>query len=335
MTGDEHEHLAKYASQLADRLEQVVLDAAIKRQPCRLAYTQGSVDFAANRRVLTDGKWSGFGAVPDAPVDHALPAIRVTDQDGKVIALIANYACHNTTLRGNFKRIHGDWAACAQRFIEADHPGIVAMTTVGCGADSDPCPHGTVELCEQHGRALADEAKRLLKSDWNLISSTLTARKTVLEIPYQTPPSLDELATNSKRSYTLSRILEQLKQGEELPEAETHRVVTWTFGNDLAIVFFSDEVVVDYALRLKRELDANRLWVSAYTDDVSRYIVSKRLINEGGYEVRNSLSTLVSFGRPETLTPPMEDRIVNAVKSLLPKSFHSPQQANAAPTERR
>jgi len=107
----------------------------------------------------------------------------------------------------------------------------------------------------------------------------------------------------------------------ELLDFETFQITTWTFSDELAMVFFSDEVVVDYALRLKEEFDGDRLWVSAYTNDVSRYIVSSRLIGEGGYEVRNSLSAQLTFDDPAELTPPLEDRIVEAVHELLPDEF--------------
>ncbi len=293
--GDEYKRLAQYADRLTDRLESVVLKALASRRPAKLAWTRGSVGFAANRRVLTDGKWTGFGAVPDAPVDHGLPVLRVTGADGALMAVVVNYACHNTTLRGNFKQIHGDWAACAQTAIEAAHPGTAALMTIGCGADADPCPHGTVELCEKHGRALATEVSRLLAgATWRPLPTTPTAAATVLKVSHGKNPG-----------------------------SETFQVVVWTFGDELAMVFFSDEVVVDYARRLKQELDGGRLWISAYTNDVSRYIVSKRLLSEGGYEVRSSLSSRVTDGHPEQLTPAMEDRIVGAVKSLLPAGYLS------------
>jgi hypothetical protein len=102
---------------------------------------------------------------------------------------------------------------------------------------------------------------------------------------------------------------------------KNYQVVTWAFGDDLAMVFLSDEVVVDYALRMKREFDGSRLWISAYSHDVSNYVVSKRLIQEGGYEVNNSFSAVVSYGHPERVQPPIEDRIVDHVRALLPASF--------------
>jgi hypothetical protein len=106
-------------------------------------------------------------------------------------------------------------------------------------------------------------------------------------------------------------------------------LTTWTFGDDLAMIFLSHEVVVDYALRLKRELDSSRLWINAYSNDVPIYIASNRLLNEGGYEVNNSLSALVTYGHPERIQPPPEDRIIEQVKALLPATFRTGSQAAA------
>ena len=41
---------------------------------------------------------------------------------------------------------------------------------------------------------------------------------------------------------------------------------------------------MDYALRLKKELGADRTWVVAYANEVPCYIPSERILKEGGYE---------------------------------------------------
>ncbi len=87
------------------------------------------------------------------------------------------------------------------------------------------------------------------------------------------------------------------------------------------MVFLANEMVVDYAIRLKQQFDPSRLWVTAYTNDVSCYIASPRIIEEGGYEASNSLSSRVTLGQPEKLDPPMMQRIVGAVKEMVPPSF--------------
>jgi len=87
-------------------------------------------------------------------------------------------------------------------------------------------------------------------------------------------------------------------------------------------------VVVDYALRLKRELDGSRLWVTAYANDVPCYIASERLIREGGYEVDSSM---ISYGQPTQLDPAVENRLIGAVRAMAPKSFMSgPKRAGSA-----
>ncbi len=147
-----------------------------------------------------------------------------------------------------------------------------------------------------------------------------------LEIPFAPVPPVAELKKSAEKSYGTQRLLKKIERGEKPPKSRTYAIAAWTFGNDLAMVFLSDEVVVDYALRLKRELDSSRLWINAYSNDVSSYIVSKRLIQEGGYEVNNSLSNEVTYGHPETLQPAMEDRIVEAVRSVVPEQFRAKAQ---------
>jgi hypothetical protein len=84
------------------------------------------------------------------------------------------------------------------------------------------------------------------------------------------------------------------------------------------MVFLAGEVVADYGLRLKRELNPSRLWINAYSNDVPFYVASKRLIPEGGYEVDRSM---IYYGQPARLADETEDRIIAAVHELLPGGF--------------
>jgi len=86
------------------------------------------------------------------------------------------------------------------------------------------------------------------------------------------------------------------------------------------MVFLAGEVVVDYALRLKEEYDADRLWVTAYANDVPCYIPSRRILREGGYEAERAM---VYFDRPTRLSPKVEDLIVAVVGRLMPRGFES------------
>ena len=60
----------------------------------------------------------------------------------------------------------------------------------------------------------------------------------------------------------------------------------FALGDQLTLVALSGEVVVDYAIRLQKELggEGRTLWVAAYANDVIGYIPSVRVLKEGGYE---------------------------------------------------
>jgi hypothetical protein len=93
-------------------------------------------------------------------------------------------------------------------------------------------------------------------------------------------------------------------------------IATWTFGDALSMVFLPGEVVVDYATLLNQRHGADRLWITAYANDVPCYIPSKRILREGGYEADQSM---LFYGRPTRLAPETEDIILQTVAELLPK----------------
>ncbi len=327
---EHHSHMEQYTKRLGDLLVEVVEKALAARKPATLSWAQGTVGFAMNRRPIKDGRCPGLGVNPDGPVDHSLPMLRVTDAEGKLVAVVLNYACHCTTLGGDQNKIHGDWTGSAQKFIEADNPGCMAMICIGCGGDANPEPRGKWEMTDPHGQVVADEVNRLLAGPFKPVSPKVTARLRDIKIPFETLPTHEEFekrvaaADDPKASSSVKRwadharaMLERMDRGP-LETAIDYQVTTWTFGDDLAMVFLPGEVVVDYALRLKKELDGSRLWVTAYANDVPCYIVSRRVLDEGGYEPDTSM---IGYGRPARLSPTVEDQIIETVKSLIPPAF--------------
>lgn len=309
----EHEqHIARYTADLTDRLEQAARAALSDRRPSRIDWTTGTVGFAANRRPQ------------GGPVDHSLPLLRVTGEDGKLRALLAAYACHCTTLEGDFNQIHGDWAGSAREMIERRHPGATALVVIGCGADANPKPRSELGYTRRHGKELADEVSRLLGDGFQPVDGPLAARLKVIRLPFDTLPTRkDWLERTQSENPDVARHaraqLQRLDSGESLATDLEYAVTCWNFGESLAFVFLPGEVVVDYALRLRRELDESRLWLTAYANDVPCYIPSERVLSEGGYEAE---SAMVYFDLPTRFRAGVEQRIVDAVKQLVPPSFH-------------
>lgn len=320
----EHQsRIDRYTQELTSHLEQVVRSALADRRPGRLSWSQGNVDFAINRRMLKEGHWTGFGNNSEGPVDHSLPVLRATDPDGKVRAIVLDYACHCTTLGGKFNRICGDWAGYAQEFIERENPGTTALVCIGCGADANPnvredSPNGPM----RHGESVAREVKRLLSESWTPLPGNLTAKLERIDLPFDKLPTREEWEARTSQkgpiAYHAKVNLARLDKGERLPTSLSYPVQTWCFGDDLAMVFLAGEVVVDYALRLKQECDGKKLWITAYANDDPCYIASRRVLAEGGYEVDGSM---YYYDRPTHFAPEVEDLIVDRVKKLLPEAF--------------
>lgn len=313
----------RYTKQLIDKLERVARAALADRRPARLSWGQGRASFASNRRVLKDGKWTAFGVNPTGPVDHDLPVLAVRAPDGRLRALLVSYACHATTLEGRDNFVHGDWPGAAQALLETRHPGAVAMVAVGTGADANPNPRGGgIPDVERHARAVADEVDRLLSGPMRPVTAAPVGRYSVIDLSFSSIPGRQEWeqrAVNPGADGFFARaMVARLERGEKIPTSTPYPIQVWTFANDLAMVFLAGEVVADYGLRLKRELDVSRLWVNAYTNDVSFYVASQRMIPEGGYEVDRSM---VYYGHPAPFAPQTEDEIIRTVLDLIPRSF--------------
>lgn len=322
---EHEEHRARYTAELADQLVAVARQALQNRQPARLFWTRGQVAFAANRRVMKEGRWTGFGVQPDGAVDHQLPVLVARTADGRPLAVWVNYACHCTTLGGDFYQVCGDWAGYAAEYLGAACPGAVALISIGCGADANPEPRGKLEMCQRHGRALADEVVRLLKTDLRPVSGAVTCRLVRVELPFGKLPTRDQWSAQAQGSGPAAvrarHFLERLERGEELPKSLAYPIATWAFGDDLAMVFLGGEVVVDYALRLRSQFRGDRLWITAYANDMPCYLPSQRILREGGYEADSSM---IYYGQPGPLAPQTEDAVVDAVRGLLPSTFQSP-----------
>ncbi|MEO7599038.1 MAG: neutral/alkaline non-lysosomal ceramidase N-terminal domain-containing protein [Opitutus sp.] len=319
--------IERYTTELRVKLIQLARDALSNRRPAHLAWGQGSVDFAAQRRVIVGGRWTAFGVTPGGAVDHSLPVLRVTGDDGELRAVFVSYACHCTTLSGPENYVHHEWAGDAAERIEATHPGAIALVALGCGADANPNPRG-VPAVSAHGETIAREVERVLAGALQRLGALTSAQYREVPLALDRAVSRDELQERSasrqvSAAYAATQFLRRLDAGMALPTSLPLPVQTWSFGQDLTMVFLGGEVVADYALRLRRELDGRRLWINAYSNSVPSYIPSHRMYAEGGYEVDGSMDY---YAWPCRLAAGTEDELIAAVRELVPASFHGAQQ---------
>lgn len=312
---DQKALIADYAHQLERKVIALAGAASKDLQPAKLSWTTGRATFAVNRRtnkeaevpqLRADGKLLG-------PHDHDLPLLAVHNAQGDLRAVLFGYACHATVLSGY--DWCADWPGYAQLEIEKRHPGCLALFWAGCGADQNPLPRRTVELAEGYGKQAADAVDAALKRELAPIRGALTTTYREISAPLGALPTKEELAAaaDGKDKFQAARakmLLADMADGKPLRSDYPYPVAVWKVGSEVQWVILGGEVVVDFALRLKSDLQGKKTWVAGYANDVMAYIPSRRVLTEGGYEGGGAM---VYYGLPTTWAPEIEEVIVREV----------------------
>ncbi len=302
-----------YAKELQSNLVKVVGVALKDLSPAELSWGNGLVTFATNRRTNREAQVPELRKVGKlkGPRDHQVPVLAVRDLKGHLRSVVFGYACHATTL--SFYQWCGDYPGFAQVALEKEYPKAVAMFWAGCGGDQNPLPRRSLALAKKYGDELAEGVSAVLRAPMRQVPPCLRMSYQEIDLRLAELPSREVLARDllSKNRFVRSRgkfLLEKLTIQGNLPKSYPYPIQTWQLGSDLTWVALGGEVVVDYSLRLRRELGP--CWVAGYANDVMAYIPSLRVLKEGGYEGGGAM---VYYGMPGVWSPEVESQIVDAV----------------------
>lgn len=315
MPADQPAKIGAYTDKLRGWMIETIVAAVKDLKPAKLSVGEGKARFAVNRRKYTE-KGIINDSNPEGPVDHSVPVLKVENDKGEMKAVVFGYACHNTTMQ--FYEWCGDYAGFAQIEVEKKHPGALALFWIGCGGDANPLPRSKIELCEKYGKELAAAVEETLPRTTPL-SEKVTAKYGEIELPFDTIPGKDkwEADVQSKTHAVMMRarhMLSLLDKGGIADKYSNYPVQVWRFGDQLTWIALGGEVVIDYNLRLKKEIgNKSPVWITGYANDVMAYIPSARVVKEGGYE---GDSSQIYYGHPTKWSPKIEDLIVNKVHEL-------------------
>lgn len=317
---EQQEKLDAYADDLLAKVLALSAEAASKLAPARLQWGSGKCTFAVNRREnkepeVPDKRTKGLLA---GPSDHDVPVLSVRDDAGGLKAVLFGYACHATVLSG--QTWNADYPGYAQMELEKQFPGAVALFWAGCGGDQNPVPRRELPLARTYGADLAARVGDVLRAHMPELAPTLGHAYREIEAPLDPLPTTEEIRANEKSTnrFEVARakyLLRQIEKKGGLPGAYPYPIGVWTLGGEIDFVFLGGEVVVDYALRLKRERRGIKTWVAAYSNDVMAYIPSLRVLKEGGYEGGGSN---VYYGLPSLWHETIEEAVVAGVHASAP-----------------
>jgi hypothetical protein len=310
----ERRRIADYTTWLEDAIVKTAGEALGRLTEARLSWANGRCDFAVNRRANPekDVPHRREQLALEGPDDHDVPVLRVGRPDGSLMSVVFGYACHCTVL--SFNKFCGDYAGFAQAELETRHPGATAMFVAGCGGDQNPIPRQKLELAELYGKQLAASVEAVLAGPLRPIERRISTAYEEIALAFAAIPTAEQLEkdTHDPNFYIASRarhLREVLTSHGKLEPTYPYPIAVWKL-DDLTWIFLGGEVVVDYSLRIKRNLGSSHTWVSAYCNDVMAYIPSKRVLKEGGYE---GATAMIYYGQPSPWAEAVEEAIIAAV----------------------
>lgn len=302
--------VAAYSHTVRENILKAVTQAFDNLTPAKLYSGHGTAGFAINRRNLRDHNSNGS-------IDHDVPVVKVASADNKTIAVLFGYACHNTTLVDDNFLFNGDYAGFAQIEIEKNNPGAVALFLMGCGADQNPDPRGTVALATKYGNELGSAVQNVLDGKMKAVGSAVRSSYVKADLkfrPFDVAMYQKDITGNNKFFQRRAMLmLEAYNKGWDVSKLN-YPIQAVRFGNDLTILALSGEVVVDYSLKTKKLFAAENIYVAGYCNEVICYIPSKRVLKEGGYEADESM---VYYGMPGPFADDVEERIFNGIRQAL------------------
>lgn len=308
-----------YVEQLSDAIDRVLDQAKNRLGTASVSFFHGECAFAINRRLPTP-EGILLAPNPDGSVDHDVPVLRVTAPDGQAIATLFGYACHNTAL-GPVRQLHGDYAGFAQELLEKEEPEGIALFLMGCGGDQNPEPRRDLDDARRNGQALARAVQQATQQRGVHLPPTLQVRTETIPLPFAPLPPRDQLQARSTSpdgfvARHAQSILDRWPHPEDQPPDYPYPVQVALLGNQLQLIALGGEPMVDYSLRLKRELAApgRSTWVAGYSNLVHAYIPTRKVLQEGGYE---GTQAIIYQSLPAPFREDIEQRIVDAVHRLI------------------
>jgi hypothetical protein len=306
----------KYTQQLEATIAATAIEATTKLTPATLWAGHATAEFGTNRRRNPEPAampTSAERAKYRGPSDRDVPVLAVRRPDGSPMAVVFQYACHNTTL--SFYQWCGDYAGFAQDDLEKKFPGALAMFASGCGADQNPMPRRTEEHARLFGRQLADAVAGVLAGPMRPLASECRVAYRCVDLPFGPAPPLERLDRQARDDNYVGRwarrIAGRIRSGETLERSYPYPVQAWLLGDQLWFAL-GGEVVVDWALDLKARY-GQKTWITAYANDVMAYIPSERVQKEGGYEA----GAFNVYGLPaDGWAPDMPARLMAAIDEV-------------------
>ena len=326
-----------YPAQLETSILNAIAMARKKAAPATLAFGRGRVNIGCVNRRLPGPDGIAIMAPNFAgPKDEDVPVLRVQRADGSLLAALMVYACHPTTLSTDIAEISGDYPGAAQRTLEKQNPGAIALSMTGCCGDVRPAivrngrfRGGSFSDVKRMADLLAAEATRSLKLARPVAPAPLFSRLLTIRLPLlrsSIPKNARQLSTLCDEYRTKHpEWSEAILKWKHLISARLRRkqaLVTHLDVDvhcirmaDMSFLGISGEVFASLGLQMNRAYGKRFAAICLANGSVA-YLPTAGALSEDGYERIN----FVFRGLPAPLDPGSANLLLDAVARVMKRN---------------
>jgi len=319
-------------------------DEAVKNlAPAEVAYGSCDVQIGMCRRMPAD-KGVRWAANPTGSYDRHTPILRVRRDISPRQVVVVGHACHPTSM-GKLNQWSADYPGAMRRKLQSDLDDCRAMFVNGCGGDAkvvyqDPATKkyefaASLETSHLAGRKLADAVLEHIgdKQPLEPLDAKLSAALVRGTLSLQAGPSHEEIMKLALDGNLKSGPTWWARKNLAFPDNRRefdYAVQSWQLG-DLTIVALEGEVCSDWGALARSLPSTKHSMTIGYANEVSCYIPTARIVQEGGYEGDLAHKVYLLPGR---FAPQMEVELTGLIRRAVAQVAGRPSPLVPAPFDR-
>ena len=257
--------------------------------PFRISTGRSTCDINVNRRAYDpDTGETIIGKSSEGRCDKEVGIVQLSDETGKSIVTLFNYACHPVTLGYESQAVSPDYIGRAREVIEQNRGGIAVFMN-GAAGDINPVRGlgASTELADAEGEILGNA---VISARLNEESApSIQIRTGTIELPYRdqniTSEQIDRIVIDKSKEETEfltwkqdvhqwgSKMKDLLKKGEL---NNYRKMKTGVVRLGPALIFFTQgEIFNTYQTILKKSFPDQTILFAGYTNGESGYLPDK------------------------------------------------------------
>jgi hypothetical protein len=257
----------------ADKIAQAIVLADHRVMPAKIGV--GTLDATGSNRNRRGEKIT----------DPTMTLVRITDEQGRSLAAIVDFAAHPTLYDDKMMEISADWPGAMCGWLETTMGGDAVAMFLN-GAEGDASPNGAIgdtasAKVENYGRGLGEKAWDILRLMQLKSTVTVTAWREPVDLPPRKPNALFIIAARSFGA-TMAQAQEIVRQ--LMPTTTT---IGFFRVGDLLLICFPCEPTGELGLAAKQAASKAGYAVPAVValaDDWLAYALTPGQYREGNYE---------------------------------------------------